>query len=545
MLPQLSSYLPSKPLDVSSSGVTTTDTDGNSRMPTKKRRNSIEGAFSALSPRLPSPRRYLDSKRKQVLSGGSHDFESEGKQGVPQLRLDHNYHYQGHSFSSAEQLPSSYSQGGITPSIDATTTVYLANDHIQPVTPRRERTSRYLSEGDRREIITRIDNGEKQVTLAREFSVSRAAICNLYKNRWEVLTRGSRDPGSKHPKKMRGKRASPQQAPLATPTDGDVAAVSPYPDVSTISINSDQSDHGDAPAEREPWNETETPRGTPWLGWPGVSADQVHQVEHERVGETNQPAHEKHPEDNESALQQGDQQTISSSPVASKSFLVHEASAYSYPCRNLVASLRDVNASTLIFQQRSMRLIRLLIEEVLACLPHQDVQIKNEYGDICHATKSLDESDICALSMEDKGMVLLRAFSDICPTSSTGVISVETSREQATSNTVSSRQIRSQLPCIRPQQAVLLFDIQCATGEEACAVLHHLVHDKGVSEKSVYFVTVISSFEGLQTVFRQFPDVTLITAQVDTVVDQQQHIRPGIGDFVQRYWNLHTCPSDP
>ncbi|KAF1785484.1 Phosphoribosyltransferase-like [Phytophthora cactorum] len=31
-----------------------------------------------------------------------------------------------------------------------------------------------------------------------------------------------------------------------------------------------------------------------------------------------------------------------------------------------------------------------------------------------------------------------------------------------------------------------------------------------ISAKSIYFVTVISSFEGLQTVFRHFPDVTLI-----------------------------------
>ncbi|KAG6964557.1 hypothetical protein JG688_00007637 [Phytophthora aleatoria] len=60
-----------------------------------------------------------------------------------------------------------------------------------------------------------------------------------------------------------------------------------------------------------------------------------------------------------------------------------------------------------------------------------------------------------------------------------------------------------------------------------------------ISAKSIYFVTVISSFEGLQTVFRHFPDVTLIAAQVDTVLDADQRTRPGIGDFMQQFWNVH------
>nr|CCA18971.1 AlNc14C60G4431 [Albugo laibachii Nc14]CCA24830.1 AlNc14C261G9809 [Albugo laibachii Nc14] len=45
----------------------------------------------------------------------------------------------------------------------------------------RKRTTRYLSEEDRRDIIRRIRNGELQCVLAKEYSVSRAAVCNLYK----------------------------------------------------------------------------------------------------------------------------------------------------------------------------------------------------------------------------------------------------------------------------------------------------------------------------------------------------------------------------
>ncbi|KAG6603074.1 Uracil phosphoribosyltransferase [Phytophthora cinnamomi] len=185
-----------------------------------------------------------------------------------------------------------------------------------------------------------------------------------------------------------------------------------------------------------------------------------------------------------------------------------------------------------------MRLIRLLIEEVLTCLPRQNVEIKNQCGDICYATKAMDESDVCGISMEDRGMLVLRAFSDISPASSTGVVSIRSVSISETGNIPSVTpppQIHAQLPSMSSQHAVLLLDTQCTTGEKTVAALDYLVNDKQVSPSSIYYVAVISAFEGLQHVFQHFPDVTLITAQVDTVLDQQRRIRPGIGDFEQRF----------
>ncbi|KAG2768535.1 hypothetical protein Pcac1_g20306 [Phytophthora cactorum] len=172
--------------------------------------------------------------------------------------------------------------------------------------------------------------------------------------------------------------------------------------------------------------------------------------------------------------------------------------------------------------------------------------------------------------MEDKGMVLLRAFSTISPTSPTGVVSIHarTSDDKNRDDGMWAS-IHAQLPPVSSRQAVLLLDIQCATGNDACAVLHHLVHEMQISAKSIYFVTVISSFEVFKLCFGTFQvspelclycatklvlglkhhlfrtDVTLIVAQVDTELDADQRIRPGIGDFMQRFWNVHSDPSAP
>ncbi|CAI5722462.1 unnamed protein product [Peronospora destructor] len=65
----------------------------------------------------------------------------------------------------------------------------------------RSKTSRYLREIDRRRILIRIAQGEKQSALAKEYHVSRAAICNLNKHRAEVLLRNYEHPLAKHPKR--------------------------------------------------------------------------------------------------------------------------------------------------------------------------------------------------------------------------------------------------------------------------------------------------------------------------------------------------------
>jgi uracil phosphoribosyltransferase len=81
-----------------------------------------------------------------------------------------------------------------------------------------KRASRYLREIDRRVILQRIDAGEKQSVLAKEYQVSRAAICNLNKNRDDVLTRVlEQDPFAKHPKKTRQKNKNIPLLPLNTP----------------------------------------------------------------------------------------------------------------------------------------------------------------------------------------------------------------------------------------------------------------------------------------------------------------------------------------
>ncbi|KAG7388309.1 hypothetical protein PHYBOEH_007901 [Phytophthora boehmeriae] len=477
-LPQLSSYLPQI------SGVrgseSTIDNDANGRIPDPHRRNSSENA----SPTFGS--QSFMGKRKQAPTSAAMAYANEQRVAVPIYRQTRAQEQQAISRTSS-------SEDGSTPTTDA----------ADSTAPRRERTSRYLSDNDRREIIMRIDNGEKQVTLAREFSVSRAAICNLYKNREEVLARF---------KKSRSADTSPSHAPRTASSVQPTAPVPTlsYPDVATMSIHSESPDGGPATADSVKEIKMLPARTGIQVGVPPQDVQYPAYGQRTRLEDLYRHQQNEHFEEKGGRYE------------PPRPFMVHDASVYSRPCKNLINSLRDENISAAEYQQRAARLARLLIEETLTCLPQEDVEVKNQYGDICRATKSLDERDICAISMEDNAKTLLHAFSDISPASPTGIISIgAANRNESTPGNLTSPRIQIQLPAILPHQAILLLDAQCSTGAEACAVLNYLVHDKRIPVGNIYFVTVASTLEGLQTVFQHFPDVKLITANMDMSSQQQ------------------------
>ncbi|TMW61920.1 hypothetical protein Poli38472_010983 [Pythium oligandrum] len=82
--------------------------------------------------------------------------------------------------------------------------------------PRFVRTSRYLREVDRRNILERIQNGEKQSDLAKEYQVSRAAISNLKHRHKRKSHSDEAMPYSGHSTPISYRETSPRGAPYPT-----------------------------------------------------------------------------------------------------------------------------------------------------------------------------------------------------------------------------------------------------------------------------------------------------------------------------------------
>lgn len=164
----------------------------------------------------------LDSRDQSHQSHQQQSFQSRKRPAPTSVDAIDRAHIRSpslrHSASSLDDLQSfssAESSANSTPRGDSDDLLQLANGYVATATAAASanderianpnKNSRYLREMDRREILSRIEQGEKQATLAKEYQVSRAAICNLNKHRDEVMSRKDENPLAKHPKKPRPK----------------------------------------------------------------------------------------------------------------------------------------------------------------------------------------------------------------------------------------------------------------------------------------------------------------------------------------------------
>ena len=83
---------------------------------------------------------------------------------------------------------------------------------------------------------------------------------------------------------------------------------------------------------------------------------------------------------------------------------------------------------------------------------------------------------------------------------------------------------------------ILILDPMLATGNSAVDAIK-LFTNKNVPEKNIRFVSLISAPEGLKRVHSVFPNVQIITANIDNHLNEQGYICPGLGDAGDRIFN--------
>merc|ERR1712217_639794 len=82
---------------------------------------------------------------------------------------------------------------------------------------------------------------------------------------------------------------------------------------------------------------------------------------------------------------------------------------------------------------------------------------------------------------------------------------------------------------------VMLCDRMFATGGSALTAIQ-VLKDAGVKEESIFFLNVVSCPEGLKALAEKAPGVRVLTAALDTNLNEQKFIVPGLGDFGDRYY---------
>jgi len=195
--------------------------------------------------------------------------------------------------------------------------------------------------------------------------------------------------------------------------------------------------------------------------------------------------------------------------------LVHDA----------LAQLRDKQTPADAFRRIATRISVLLAAEALRDVPTATSTVVTPLGP---AEARRVASDVVVVPVLRAGLGMLDAVLELVPAARVGYIGLQ--RDERTA--IASRYY-SKLPQGLSDSYVLMIDPMLATGGSASAALE-LLRQAGASR--VRILCIVAAPEGVAVVERDHPDVAIYTPAVDSHLNAQKYIVPGLGDFGDRLY---------
>ena len=207
----------------------------------------------------------------------------------------------------------------------------------------------------------------------------------------------------------------------------------------------------------------------------------------------------------------------------------------------LFTQLRDKTTTDIDFVRISKRVMRLLVEETLAEFPTTSCNIETPcgpYTGIKHVHTT--PSSICAVSIVRSGDALLESVREVEPGIKVGKILIQRDEEHPDKI---PKLFYSKLPpnvnetC--SNGGILLCDPMLATGGSAIMAIEVLKNKYNINTKRIIFSNVICAPEGLQKLAKTYPEIKIVTACIDTKLNENKFIVPGLGDYGDRFFGTN------
>lgn len=178
------------------------------------------------------------------------------------------------------------------------------------------------------------------------------------------------------------------------------------------------------------------------------------------------------------------------------------------------------------------RLIRLLVEEGLNHLPFTAKTVTTPTG---HQYEGLAfQGKICGVSIMRAGEAMEQALRDVCRSIRIGKILIQRDEE-----TAQPKLYYAKLPHDIAERYVLLLDPMLATGGSAIRAIDTLV-ENGVQADRILFLNLLAAPEGITNILEHYPQIKIVTAEVDKCLNEKKYIVPGLGDFGCLYFGTST-----
>ena len=186
--------------------------------------------------------------------------------------------------------------------------------------------------------------------------------------------------------------------------------------------------------------------------------------------------------------------------------------------------MRDKNTGTKEFRELAHEISQMIGYEAMRDLQTQQVLIETPLQTA--EFPSLSGKKVALIPILRAGLAMSEAIADLIPTAKIGHIGIY--RDPVTHKAV---EYFCKLPLDIEQCDVFMLDPMLATGASAIAAID-LIKQKGVTK--ITFVCILAAPEGVKILSNAHPDIKIYTAAIDTRLNENSYIIPGLGDAGDR-----------
>ena len=196
--------------------------------------------------------------------------------------------------------------------------------------------------------------------------------------------------------------------------------------------------------------------------------------------------------------------------------------------KHLVNRLRDVRTASNEFRMTIEEISRIIAAEALCDFETVSQNINTWQGSL--DVQMIEVQKLVLVPILRAGEPMLTGILKTLPYARSGFLAMK--RDEETSL---SKLFYENIPNLEGR-TVLFLDPMVATGGSLIDGIDFL---KGKNPKRIISLNVLGSPEGIKKVQEAHPDVDIYIAQIDERLDENNYIRPGLGDAGDRAFNTN------
>lgn len=189
-----------------------------------------------------------------------------------------------------------------------------------------------------------------------------------------------------------------------------------------------------------------------------------------------------------------------------------------------LAILRNAKTGTREFRQLVVEITTLLTYEASRSFQTEPVEVQTPLG-VAHC-QTLTGKKVAIVPILRAGLGMVDGVLELLPTAKVGHIGLYRDPE-----TLAPVEYYCKMPPDIAERDVVILDPMLATGGSACAAIQFM---KEYGCQKVTLMNIIAAPEGLDCVAKEHPDVEVYTAALDSCLNEDGYIVPGLGDAGDR-----------